>query len=189
MTLEPVSRPYNRREGVRSSGRPPAAPRPAPPPLGEEAERLLEVAAAGRLDVLKFAEVMVANPSRAGIKALAHMAWGNREEARKLYPAKSAASSTMFDSNLERAEALEKANKDCTVLLEAKEAEDRFQDTLATSFARVAVAGIVAGRETARKEFEADQPAVVRETRFISDDKGHVTGKTEREFKPTGGKP
>ena len=42
--------------------------------------------------------------------------------------------------------------------------------------------GFAAGQAELRKQL----PAVVRETSFVSDDKGRIVGKTEREFTPGG---
>jgi hypothetical protein len=189
MTHQAVSTPNLAYNGARgTAGRAPE-PEPKAPSLDEEAARLLEVAAAGQLQILKFAEAMVANPSRPGVQALTHLAWSCREEARKLYPAKDARSSQKFEHDSEVAEALEKAIKSCVALLEAEEGAQRLNDQLIDSFARVFAAGVKAGEERAMKELgEAEREEPVRRTEFVSDDMGKITGKVEYQLKPIGGK-
>jgi hypothetical protein len=170
MTHEPVSRPISLRAGVSgTSGRPPVAT-PKQPQLDEEALRLVAslVANGSTLtpqDIAKFAERVTANPSRSGVQALSYLAWSCR-----------AATEVDF------AETIEKLCVALTHEVGVKEGFKALAVAAEKSIGKAYNRGFADGQEALRQQL----PAVVRETTFISDDKGHITGKTEREYTPGG---
>jgi hypothetical protein len=188
MTHKSVSTPLNFREGVRSTaGRPLPAhliAEPAPQ-LNKDAARLLEtLPRSDRSSVegptmLKFAETQLAKPTRAGIQAVAYLAWSCREAARKQHPADA-------EAEIALGKLLQSRSDICNVIFDLADAsEARLTQVLEASKAVVRQAyeaGFAAGQEELRKQL----PAVVRETAFQIDKAGQIVGKTEREFKPGG---
>ncbi len=184
MTFEPVSRPYQRHQATVTGGRPlPAHLVAQPKPqLGEEAGRLLAVAAAGKLNALKFAEAMLANPSAAGAQALAHLAWSIRQDAQKKLPADAA------DSAFDLPNALENAAKKCAALVQGKQSEARLMQKVAVTLVQAYEAGVGAGEKKAHKE-QATVEQPIRRTEFVTDETGNkIVGKIEYELKPGGNK-
>lgn len=178
-----VSSPINLRNGVRgTSGRglPAQLVARPQPQLDEEARRLLAVAAAGKCNVLTFAEAMLADPSPAGVQALAHLAWSARADAQSKFPG--GADDPLFDD----AKSLEKAAMDCADLVAGAQAGARTRAKLAEAVVYLYGAGVLDGRAEAKKEIDqaAEQP--IRRTEFVSDAAGKITGKLEYELKPGG---
>ncbi len=179
--------PLNIAQGVRvTSGRSPANP-DRQPSVSEEARRLL-AALPGISESLvttksmaAFAARQTANPSAAGVQALAYLAWSCREAARKKYPADAADELTV-------AEALAKLSAGCAAVLEARAAGERLLAEVGARMKAAVTLAFDAGKQAAKKQLEADatKPVLERRVEFVMDSRDRVVGKIEREFKPGG---
>jgi hypothetical protein len=173
---EPVSSPIDTRGGVRSTdGRAPISA-PSLPKLSAEAAQLLAgLSTASPEDQWPaFEELMrtiFAKPSRAGAEVLEYSAAIFRN-----------AGLDDLAGRMTLVKAVISAQCDGTEALESGLA--KMNETAQAAIKEAYALGFGAGQAELKKQL----PAVVRETTFISDDKGRVVGKTEREFKAGGNK-
>jgi hypothetical protein len=172
MTTAPISVPYNLHAGASgTTGRSPEPARRLPKPAAEAAALL-----AALPDPLTEAALMefilreVRQPTAAGAKALAHLAEIGREAAPE---------AADYLSKLSEAVAREVDRHDAFVKL---------AEALKGSVEGALELGRRLGREELEAELAADatKPVLERRVEFVSDDKGRITGKIEREFKPGG---
>jgi hypothetical protein len=169
---EPVSSPIDTRGGVRGTGRAPSPP--SLPQLSAEAAQLiagLPIESEERIGpaMEKLMRGIVAKPSRAGAEVLnfsaaAYRKAGNEDAADRL-----AVLRAFIIAQYTTTEAWQSGMA-------------KLQKTAETGIKEAYAAGFAAGQA----ELVKSLPAVVRETTFTADDKGRITGKTEREFKPGG---
>jgi hypothetical protein len=180
MTHQAISVPTYTREGVRgTSGRSPAVIPQAPklqavdPAVESAATELLNQRVQpylakgyeGTADqqwegVLRFALEATLNPTKPYVRALAILA------------------DTFFDSASDR----EFLTALSTAVNARLEREAQMLGIAETNITIAYAKGYAAGQEELKKQL----PAVVRETTFVSNEKGAITGKTEREFRPGG---
>ena|ERR1700694_5908078 len=167
---EPVSSPIDTRRGVRGTGGRPPAP-PSLPLLSAEAAQL----AAGLSTKLpeedqwqafeKLMRTILAKPSRAGAEVLEFFAAAHRKAGNEDAADRMALLGTFIVAQCNSTDAWESG-----MAKVKKISETAVKDAYAAGFA--------AGQAELKKQL----PAVVRETTFVADDKGRITGKTEREF-------
>jgi hypothetical protein len=181
--IEPVSRSLALTQGVRVTGGgaplPDVLRRRPEPALDAEAIALLQsLAPHGRSaqpikeSLPKWAEGVISKPSRAGVQALAWAAWTFREGARKTWPADASA-------ELNMARALEKLGAAITTQLDGTQTAANVK-----LLAGLYVSAYEAGAKDALTQVAEDKskPTLVREVEFHEDSRGHVVGKTEKEY-------
>jgi hypothetical protein len=171
MTTAPISAPYNLHAGARgTAGRAPEPKRR--PTLDAEAATLLATLPDPLTEdaLTGFCLRQVEHPTRSGARTLAYLSEIGREAA----PA-----AADYLALLSKAVAAAVARHDAFVSLGAA-MKDSLMEALEL--------GRRLGRQELAEELAADstRPVLERRVEFLSDDKGRITGKIEREFKPGG---
>ena len=169
----PISRPSLTSNGVRgTAGR---APVESPiPTLSAEAAKLIRTLPtdADRLgdSFENLLQQIAAKPSRAGAEALTWLA------------------AVYAEKNITVAESAMKLSAFVTESCARNEAAAKLSAGIAKLAEIARAAGYSEGWEAGQAALRAQLPTVIRETKFQSDELGHIVGKTEREFQTTGGK-
>lgn len=178
ITHEPVSRPINLRDGVRGTGGRPLAPRDVErprPPLSDEAAMMLASLPRGETSA-GFVTRIAAKPSRAGAQALAYLGWSFREAARTK-------DSDDVDAEVSLAEYLEMVSKTVDAQIDGQESS-KFLAIAEETISRAYAIGVAAGRQQLEQKLAADatRPVLERHVEFLSDARGQIVGKVEREY-------
>jgi hypothetical protein len=139
---------------------------PPPPTLSTAAAQLL--ADAGRPLTVPAFEKLVREPSRPGAEVLAFVA--------------------ATESDPDAAELAMKVSTWIAETCDRNDAVTKMKDTVAKLVEASRADGYAKGWAAGQAALKAQLPSVVRETTFISDAKGQIVGKTEREFQTIGGK-
>jgi len=181
--IEPVSRPLDLTRGVSVTGGrplPDVLVRRPEPSLSDEAWELIEAMPRLAESQLDFTEVKTlaqrigSNPTRAGMEAFAWLGWCCREAARKKYPA---------DAGAELGWALDLENLS-KVGTDGLDRRERANAELEKTLKQLVNSAYAEGAKDAIAKLAADasRPTLVREVEFHEDERGHVVGKTEKEY-------